>query len=92
MLKDFSVQFAPWNPHRGRAPGAWTCTTIGDTGPDLDLWGPLGRQSCGGPWYHKNIIFYGSDHTASSEASESRGVDPFFGLGGGGGGGGGGGK
>ena len=37
-------------------------------GPDLDLWGPLGRLRCGGPRYHENVYFLWK---RCSEASES---------------------
>ena len=36
-------------------------------GPDLDLWGPLDRLSCGAPRYHENFIFYWSDHEFRSK-------------------------
>ena len=36
-------------------------------GPDLDLWGPLGKLSCGGPQLPTIIFFF-------SEASEPLGV------------------
>ena len=29
----------------------WSQNPMG-AGPDLDLWGPLGRRSCGGPQYN----------------------------------------
>ena len=32
------------------------------SGPDLDLWGPLGRLSCRGPQYDMYTNFHGSDH------------------------------
>ena len=41
-----------------------------DPGPDLDLWGPLGRLRCGGPKSLKNINFMEAK-IPSSEASES---------------------
>ena len=40
------------------------------SGPDLDLWGPLGRLSCGGPQY---MIFMEAIKL-SSEASEPLGM------------------
>ena len=39
-------------------------------GPDLDLWGPLGRLSCGGPHYNDFMEAI----KLSSEASEPLGM------------------
>ena len=63
--KEGFSSFLGCNPWIKSTCGGWHRGSC-QAGPDLDLWGPLGRLSCGGP----NIMIFMEAIKLSSEASE----------------------